>query len=303
VTGDTVDDLASALVDGQLGADDADAARRRPDVVARARKLEATRAALRSVPAPDPAARERALAAATAAFDEAARAESRPPPPPSPVDLAAHRHDRHPERHRAGHPGATGGGTPRWLVAAAAIVAVVMGLAGLAALSSGDGDSADISAEIGASQEDDGGATASADDDADEDADDDADGPSAAPEGGDEEDAARSRPIEAGDLGTFRSAEGLVDHLADIVPAGDASAENLPDATAAPEPDQEAADALGCDETLPPPLDDPTADHRLHGTATVDGREVDVWVVDTGRGRRAVAIDTGCSVVVDRPLP
>jgi hypothetical protein len=298
-----VDDLASALVDGQLGADEADAAGRRPDVVARARELGSTRAALRSVPDPDPAARERALAAAMAAFDEAARAESRPPPPASPVDLAAHRHDRHHERHHAGHLGVTGGRTPRWLGAAAAIVAVVMGLAGLAALSSRDGDSADISAEIGASQEDDGGATASADDHADEDADDDADGPSAAPEGGDEEDAARSGPIEAGDLGTFRSAEGLVDHLADIVPAADATAESLPDATAAPDLDQEAADPLGCAESLPPPLDDPTADPRLHGMAIVDGRAVEVWVVDIGRGRRAVAIDTGCSVVVDRPLP
>jgi hypothetical protein len=81
-----VDEIASALIDGALGPDEAEAARRDPAVAARAAEMQAARQAVRRVPPPDPARRDDAIAAALAAADE--------PPPladpgPSPVPPAS----------------------------------------------------------------------------------------------------------------------------------------------------------------------------------------------------------------------
>jgi hypothetical protein len=305
----TVDDLASALVDGLLPADAAASARARPEVMARVAQLEAGRATLRQVPAPDPAARDRAVAAALAAFDDAAAPGSSSPgrspwsadgSVPSarpgtgagqPVDLAAHRHAGPQDAHRAGTRRA-----PRWLGAAAAVVAVVMGLVGLAAVSSSGGDEdTDTAADFGTAQEEaDDGAGSSQDS---------AEAPSAAPESGGGGDAERSAAVEVGDLGVFASGDALVDHLAGRLGEAGADAEIQPDSTASAEADQRATDAFdSCAGAPPPPLDDPDGALRLHGRALVDGDAVNVWVVDTPQGRRAVALDDACGVVVDRPL-
>ena len=314
----TVDDLASALVDGLLSPEDAAAARARPEVVARAAQLEAGRATLRQVPSPDPAGRDRAVSAALAAFDEAATPASSSPgrstasggggggvPTGSPgigpgagsgagqapVDLAAHRHARGRDAGRAG------AGRARWLGAAAAAVAVLMGLVGLAAVSSSGGDEeADTAAEVGTAQEEaDNGAGSSQDS---------AEAPSAAPEsGGDDASPERSAAVDAGDLGMFPSADALVAHLAGRMGEAATEAEIQPDSTASAEANQGAIDAFGsCAGAPPPPLDDPDGALRLHGRAVIDDDAVDVWVVDTPRGRRVVALDDACGVVVDRPL-
>ena len=313
----TVDDLASALVDGLLAPDDASAARARPEVVARAAQLEAGRATLRQVSSPDPAARDRAVTAALAAFDEAAASASSSPGrsaasegsgipaglpgigPGSgsgagqvPVDLAAHRQVRGHDARRAG-----AGRAPRWLGAAAAVVAVLMGLVGLAALSSsGRDEDADTAADVGAAQEDaDSGGGSSQDS---------AEAPSAAPEsGGDGAAAERAPGVEAGDLGMFPSADALVGHLAGRMGEAATDGDIQPDSTASAEADQGAIDAFAlCAGPPPPPLADPDGALRLHGRAVVDDDAVDVWVVDTPRGRRVVALDDACGVVVDRPL-
>ena len=64
-----VDELASALLDGLLDPEAAEAARRDPAVAARAAEMQAAREAFRRVPPPDPDRRERAIAAALGALD------------------------------------------------------------------------------------------------------------------------------------------------------------------------------------------------------------------------------------------
>ena len=301
---DDVDRLASALLDGDLGLDHP--AHQRTDVVARAAELGAARATVRDVGAADPAARERALAAALAAFDEEAPTAStspeRPPPPvdargpvpvpaprpPQPVDLAAQR------RSRAGRQGGRQG-LPRWLGAAAAAVVVLAGLVGLAALTS-DSDDADTAMDTGAGEtrESSGG------DELGTAAEDSAEAPSAAEP--DESEAHRTA-VEAGDLGMFPTGDALVEHLRASV--GDAAADPdlEPEAGA---PSDDASNSLGsfaaCAGAPPPPLDDPDATLVLHGRAVVDDEAVDVWAIDTDRGRRIVAIDGTCELVLDRPI-
>ncbi|MDD9369583.1 MAG: hypothetical protein PV358_05685 [Acidimicrobiales bacterium] len=312
--GDDVDQLASALLDGDLSLDHP--AHQRTEVVARAAELGAARATMRDVGAADPAARERALAAALAAFDEEAPRPSaspdRPPPPvdargpvlvpaprpPQPVDLAAQR------RSRAGRQGGRQS-LPRWLGAAAAAVVVLAGLVGLAALTS-DTDDADTAMDTGAGEtrESSGG-----DDELGTAAEDSAEAPSAAEP--DESEAHRTA-VEAGDLGMFPTGDALVDHLrASVGDNGDngtdgdngADLDLEPDAGA---PSGDASNSLGsfaaCAGAPPPPLDDPDATLVLHGRAVVDDEAVDVWAIDTDRGRRVVAIDDTCELVLDRPI-
>jgi hypothetical protein len=66
-------------------------------------------------------------------------------------------------------------------------------------------------------------------------------------------------------------------------------------------PDTDEFDAA-CTAGRPAPLADPGLVVRLHGRAVVDGRPVEVWVVDTGGGSRLVAIDRTCTVVVDQAV-
>jgi hypothetical protein len=64
-----VDEIASALIDGALGPDEAAAARRDPAVMARAAEMQAAREAVRRVPAPDRTRGDDAIAAALAAAE------------------------------------------------------------------------------------------------------------------------------------------------------------------------------------------------------------------------------------------
>lgn len=293
-----LDELASALVDGLAGP--GDTAPRR-EVFARAADLETARAALRDVPAVDPAARERALAAALAAFDDEAPPVSASPPlrpaaPPAPPreqpaptrppdDLAARRRTR---------PGQDGPGArrglPNWLGAVAAAVVVLAGLVGLAAVSSDGGDD-DAAMDAGAvdsqgSGDDEESATSQ---DASE---------AAPPAAGDEQHRSQSAEIEAGDLGMFATGDALVDHLRDSLDRTGADIEPEADAL---EIDGSAEAFAACDGAPPPPLGEPDAARVLHGRAVVDDEAVDVWVIDTTRGRRIVAMDDACELVIDRP--
>ncbi len=296
------DDLASALLDGLLTGDEAAAARRRPDVVARAAEMDAARSAVRAVPSPDPAARDRAVAAALAAFDdEAIPAGAGGPPaatasPSGEQGVAADLDAR-----RRAHARARGRGAPRWLGAAAAVAAALVGVAGLVAVSS-DGGSDDEASQSSASS-DERTSSGGAGDDAGQSAGDSAEAPLADAEAGSgaDTDAGRSASYEAGDLGAFPSEQALLDRVDSLLAADGDGAQVAPNATSPPPADVEALAAL-CPDGTPPPLDDPASAVRLHGRALVDGRDVEVWVVDTVDGRRVLALDTACAVVVDRPL-
>lgn len=287
--GTSLDELASALVDGELDPATAAAARARPDVVARAAELAAARDALRgaSVPPPDDAAREQAIAAALAAYDTAGTTApgtvptpTTPPAPPSVTPFEPRRRTGAPARRRR-----------TWQLAAAAAVVVLAGVLGVALATSGDrtvDDTAATSVEPsdGVGTADAGEAAPRADEGFEGEADD-----------ADRPDAPAGRQ-EVGHLGTFASGEELADHLATALAPGDHQVrpEASDGAGAAPGPDP------SCDAP-PPPLDDPATPTRLHGHAVVDGTTVDVWVVDDGGRARLLAVDGDCRVVVDRPLP
>src|SRR5690606_37096995 len=102
--------------------------------------------------------------------------------------------------------------------------------------------------------------------------------------------------LEVGDLGTFASADDLVDHVAGRVP-GDHQVLPGADDGVPPEP------AARVCSTPPAPLDDPSVPARLHGHAIVDGTPVDVWVVDDGGRARRLAVDRDCRLAIDRLLP
>jgi len=284
-------ELASALLDGVLDEAGAAAARQRADVMARLAEIESTRAALRDAPArpPDPSARERAIAAALAAFDD--QVVTPPARAGEPVgELAGRQQRRRPPRH----------GAPRWLGAAAAVAVLVAAAAGVATLgtSSSDDDAA-TSGDASA-----GGEAREAEEDASGEA---ADAP-AASEGADDqaatEESGSVAPLVAGDLGSFASADDLVANLRtradedrESSSATDGSGEAVPPA------DEVLADLrFGCGTELPGRLDDGGTVVRLRGTATFLGDPVDVLVIRTTGGDRVVAIDASCSVVVDEPL-
>ncbi len=324
----TVDELASALLDGVLGGADEAAARSRPEVVARAAQMEAARAALRTdVPAPSAEARDRALAAALAAFDEAAMDEAGVNAGTAPEDsdaagagpggvpdLASRRAELSRATGRAGGSpsshlgGARRRGAPRWLGAAAAAVAVVVGVAGLAIISAGgsdDDETADSGNAPATAQEDaEAGTSHSADDRGGE-------ATAAAPEAGDESSGSggstpqSTTTVEAGDLGAFPSVDHLVDRVDALV--DDAYADAYADDAVTPEvgaqSSAEALDRLGpaCAGGLPGSLADPAVTLRLHATAMVGGRPVDVWSTEGPDGPRIVVLSADCTVVTDRP--
>ena len=268
----SLDELASALLDGELGDADAAAARARPDVVARAAAMEDARRALRDLPVPPHAGRDRAVAAALAAFDDEVAGGTgwSPPAPLGPPPRRAQ----------------------RWLAAAAA-AAVLAGLAGLAVATAGDGDDHDMA---GSAEE----ATAG-DDSADA---------SGEGGGGPDEEVAEEAPradteasdqlavAEAGHLGTFASADALVDHVTALL-AQDGGATSVPPAD--PDTGADTTFRQACADDPPAPLAGALAT-VLSGRAVLDQQPVEVWVVDTAEGRRVVAVDDTCATVVDQPV-
>jgi hypothetical protein len=273
---DRHDDLASALLDGALPESAAAAARRDPAVLARMAAMAEARDRLRDVPPPDPGARDRAVAAALAAFEPGTGVSGRV------ADLGESRRRRR-------------SGPPRWLGAAAAVAVVVAGLASLAVLA-GDGQDTDDEASLSAEQDTAGDASDDAGSEASEDAgsDDGDEGAAAAP--AEPEAAGRA----AGYLGSFASVAALTDHVAELAsgdfsPGEDEATEQvLPESTLA---------TVACPaESLPPVLRDGTAPVQLYGRADLDGTPVEVWVVSTAGGRQLVAVDQSCRTVVDEAL-
>jgi hypothetical protein len=282
----SADELASALLDGELTGTAADEARQRPDVVARLAALEAVRASLRAAPVPPPggAAREAAIAAALAAFDAPAAA----PGGGARIDSL--------DARRAGRREAA----RRWLGAAAAVAVIGAGIAGIAALgSSSDSDAGDSAAggmeegmeDAGSGSSEGGSGAAEA----------------TQPPGSTDESMSRSGADGATgaprDLGSFASAADLAAAVGSLTetPGSDAAptAPSVGDDTAS-----EEGGALGpiCPWTSVDALTAAGATPVLQGRATVAGVVVDVWLVDAPSGRRVVAVDDSCAVVVERDL-
>jgi hypothetical protein len=318
------DDLASALLDGLLDADESEAARRDPAVVARVAALAAARDALATPPPPpDAAGRERAISAALAAFDAETSvsdddaitaADAGPSAPPRPFDHAT-------PLARPAPAGAAGRGRRtarterwvRWLGAAAAVVLVVAGVSLLArGDGSDDGDTAATSEEVssgegGAGSEAEGSSEAddAARDEAAESADQGADGQLA--------------PGEVLDLGAAESPDALADRarstlaaergIADV-PVTEPEVGAAPDTTD-PVPGDEGQGGAAPEQMSEPlacPTGEATANARggsvgLRARARLDGQPVEVWVIDVGGSRTVLAVDADCAVILDRPLP
>jgi hypothetical protein len=274
--------------------------------------MEAARSAVGGpVPPPATAARDRAVAAALAAFDAVDPDDlAGPADPADPADLdeeagAGHPHERVADlaAHRHAGPGSRpvrpGRPLPRWLGAAAAVAIVVAGAAGVALL----GDSGDEASDTAASMSDadsptDGSGDGAAGGDA-ESADD------AQLDAQAEEGAAAPAPARDAvtDLGDFATDDDLVDRVAATL----ADAERTSPSSTGDQVDPSAgtveADQLPtCPGGVPAPLDDPATEVRLRGRAVLDGDVVDVWVVRTTGGDRVIALDPACDVVVDQPL-
>jgi hypothetical protein len=289
-----LDDLASALLDDLLTDDEAASARRDPAVAARLAELAAVREMVGRPPAgPDPAARERGLSAALAAYD-AADADAEPvrgAAGPAGRGRAAAR----PATSRADTPWrAQGSARRRWLTAAA-VMLVVVGLGALASNWDTGGDDADTATQAGVTEESSNEGEAS---------------DAAADDGGGatEETAAPGDDLSAiVDLGDVDSSEALADRARSILaqrPAG-------PPAAASGDEAEEGQRAGGDADFLPSACGAdaesellPAAPGRvvLQGRATVDGEPVDVWVLDADGEERLVAVDASCAVVVDQPL-
>jgi hypothetical protein len=289
------DELASAVLDGRLTRDDEAAALRDPAVARRVAEMRAARAALRSAPAPRPDAerREQAVAAALAAFDAARAGAGAPTSAPRPLDERRARRDR-----RAA--------VPRWLAAAAALLVVIALGGALATLSSpsvdddaaqsssegaGDSDLAEgrEDASGGAAEEEAARSTAEA-----------ADDPTAAP-GGDVAAEVSPQDTPAPSAGSFEvdlSAASTGDELATRASDAVASPRTLADAP----PTVPPGGGEGASASCPLPAAAGDAPILLRGRATLAGAPVQVWVLDVGGGRRVLAADASCAVVVDRTV-
>jgi hypothetical protein len=282
---DRRDELASALLDGDLPDEEAAVARRDPAVVARVAELAAARDQLRDVTPPAPATREAGLAAALAAFDEANR----------PTRLTSARRERR--------------GIPPWL-GAAATVALLAGVLGALAIAGGLGSSS--------SNDSAGESTAAAPESAPDDATDLGAADSGEGTSGSSRAGAATVVVELGDLGDFTSADGLVARVDGARIAGqpapeDEASESGTDAaptTMAPGPPSGAPGAVvlpGAQATcrgsdLPTAPAGGQAGVLAHAAARLAGTHVDVWLVRTASGTRMVALDTSCGVVADRPV-
>lgn len=298
------DELASALLDGELPPAEAEAAAGDPEVQQRLVALRATRDALRANdPAatgepPGPERRAAVIGRALAAFDAAGAARGQPRSDPGPHEVAA-------------GPGVTGvlrragGARPlRWLSAAAAVL-VLAGMVALISLASEPDvtDDATVTESSGRATEGaeppaagvpEAGGGAVAGDAEQEDSS--ADGQL---EAGDETAGATAAPV---DLGTPASTDVLVARATaavDEMAGPPAAAERAPGA--APGAVDEQLDPATCDAARArgegplsggPPL--------LEMTAVLDGERLGVWAYADGADLRIVAVDEGCHVRVDR---
>jgi hypothetical protein len=283
------DDLASALLDGLLSDDDAAVARRDPAVAARLAELAAVRDAVRQAPrGADPAARERGLAAALAAYDA-----------PDEADQPGEAGVRSMRGGRAARPAAPRPDTPwrphgsahrRWLTAAA-IVLVVVGV-GILARNWDTGTADEASTARGDSSSE-------------------GDGSNAAEEagGGTDESAPPGDGTQLAivDLGDVDSAAALAERARVVLAGRSADAPSAaPGGEAESGQGQSAADAVtaACaDDAQAERLAAGSEGVVLRGRASLDGQPVDVWVVGASGDERVVAVDASCAVVVDRSLP
>jgi hypothetical protein len=290
------DELASAIVDGLLSADQAEAARRDPAVARRVDDLLRVRAAVQATPPPPPAAADRAVAAALEAFE----ASPRPMPPPAPADPT-----RPPLRVLAHTPGA-GVPAPRpatpgrwsrpapWLAAAAALL--VFGLAMTAVLRQNSQHSNPDSAASESTGDESATEESSSED---------------ASGGGDVAAEAPTVPSDAGlgvadvalpQLGSVADAAELQGRVSENLTAGqDASQRAGTSAgSAQPRPD-ESVDDQDCAGLTP--TGDPTRGTQTFvADATVDGEPVRVHIyLEQSGQQRLVATNISCEDVVDRP--
>jgi hypothetical protein len=148
-----LDALASDLVDGLLPPAEAARARQDPEVAARVASLEALRAAIRSVPPPDPGMSDRIIAAAIASASTSPAQELPPtrqltavPLPPPPYLSSAPAPPPPPAR-------SVRSSARVWLAAAAAIVVAGLVTAGLVSQSGHDGQNESVAAPSSAKDE------------------------------------------------------------------------------------------------------------------------------------------------------
>jgi hypothetical protein len=282
------DDLASALLDGLLSDDEAAVARRDPAGAARLAELAAVRDAVRRPPpGPDPAARERGLAAALAAYDSPDEADQPSDGAVSPMRVGRPARDTAPRPDAPWRP--HGRAHRRWLTAAA-VVLVVVGV-GILARNWDTGGSDDSAASDRESSSEGGESNAAA-------------------EGGGDTD--ESAPPGDGtllaivDLGDVDSASALAERARVVL------AEGFSDTpSAAPGGDSESGQGQSSADAQPAACADDAQAERLaagteavvlRGRASLDGRPVDVWVVGASGDERVVAVDASCAVVVDQSL-
>jgi hypothetical protein len=287
----SADELASAVLDGELRGEAAAAAQRRPDVAARLAALRAVRSSLRDAPAPppDPEARERAVAAALASFDEAGT--SAPPAGRTArrSGQVAELGTRRGRRQRV----------PRWLGAAAAAAVIGAGVASLAVFgSSSDSDDAGDTATAALDESDEGAAEESSGAGGE--------APEATTDPGADRSVAGDMDEATVDLGAFDSADALADEVGSVLARTESDGAS-PEAPAAGEtastlegPD--GALTAACPSVLAAASAGPDATTVLRGRALVTGVAVDVWVVETPGSRRLVAVDGACGIVTDREL-
>jgi hypothetical protein len=290
------DELASALLDGHLSDDEATAATRDPAVAARLAELAAVREAVRRTPAgPDPAARERGLAAALAAFDAGDGGEQRGTSASAGTTVSPLG-----RRRSAARPAAARRGTPRlprgtasrrWLTAAAIVLAVV-GVVGLGVLAA-NWDTGSDDGDTAASSSDDAGRSGNATEEQ--------------PESGSAEESVPPSVAPGGivDLGDVDSPEALAER------ARSALADGSPSALGQASDGEDAADEGGGGVPLAGQCADAPAAGRLpaagetivlEARATLDGDGVDVWVLVADGKARVVAVDPTCAIVLDEPL-
>jgi hypothetical protein len=295
-----LDDLASALLDGLLSDDEAASARRDPAVLARLAELAAVRDAVGRPPAgPDPAARERCVAAALAAYDagDAAGAAGEHKEADEPAAAAVSARGRGRTAARAPTPRtdapwlAHGRARQRWLTAAAVIL-VVVGLGVLARnWGTGSDDTNTAAEEVSGDSSDEGGA-----------------GDGAGEDAGTAESTAGGDLGVIVDLGDVDSAEALADRarssLAGRLAGAPAEAPGGEDAEGEAAGDQAGLLTEGCGDGTDADdlLSAGSARVVLQARATLDGEPVDVLVLDAGGEQRVVAVNASCAVVVDQPL-
>ncbi|MGH9286889.1 MAG: hypothetical protein ACRD0V_01105 [Acidimicrobiales bacterium] len=297
------DDLASALLDGLLTEDEAAAARRDPAVVSRLAELAAVREAVGTPPASaDPTARERAVAAALAAYeagdvvdagdDRHEHGESVAAVSPMSRGHAAGR----PSPSRAGMPWrAHGGARGRWLTAAAVMLVVVCVSVLASNWDTGSDDSGSAAREVATDEGSGGGG-----------------GTGGAAEGAEtgesnEGTAAAGAADGIVDLGDVDSSQALADRVRSIL--AERSSRAAPDASGGEDLGEQEADgdagflsATCGDDAEAEVLASAPVTVVLQARATLHGKPVDVWVLGGEGEERVVAVDASCAVVADQPL-